>query len=162
MLRWAVIALTACGAARAGSGTCPATHSAAIVVETDRHTLWLCERGSAVEGYRVSIGTAGAGKEREGDSKTPLGTYVLGRPRSSDRFKLFIPVDYPTTAERARGFTGSDIGIHGPTRRTAWMGHVNTWTDWTRGCIAVGADDDIAAIGKWMARTTPAVIVIRR
>ena len=133
-----------------------------VEVAAGEHQLRLCEGGHAVASYRVSIGSAGIDKQREGDDKTPLGTYALAAPTRSERFSLFIPVGYPTDEQRAHGFTGGEIGIHGPTRRTAWLGRFNTWTDWTRGCIAVGSDDDIAAIAHWVERNHVTRVTILR
>jgi murein L,D-transpeptidase YafK len=85
-----------------------------IVVRTDEHELYLCEQGKLVETYGVALGKGGVNKRRRGDNKTPLGTYALGAPRKSTKFGLFIPVAYPTAEQRGKGFTGGDIGVHGP------------------------------------------------
>jgi len=156
-------AVTGCGplaaAQPARPNTCPPT-GAALVVDTSVHTLWLCRDGRADHTYKVSIGSAGVGKQREGDNRTPLGVYTLDAPVESEQFHTFIPVGYPTEAQRRDGLTGSAIGVHGPTRRSAWLGRFNTWTDWTRGCIAVGSDRDISEIASWVAHERATQIVI--
>ncbi|MGB5413766.1 MAG: L,D-transpeptidase family protein [Polyangiales bacterium] len=55
---------------------------------------------------------------------------------------------HPRAGQRRDGYTGSAIGIHGPSRSFARTGWMNTAVDWTEGCIAVASDEainDIAA-----------------
>ena len=54
----------------------------------------------------------------------------------------------PISAEN--GYTGSAIGIHGPSRIFARAGWMNTVADWTEGCIAVASDEAIDEIAAWM------------
>jgi murein L,D-transpeptidase YafK len=105
--------------------------------------------------------------EREGaaggnDAKVPLGDYALGTARASSQFHKFIPVGYPTAEQRRRGYTGSAIGVHGPARDWEKMpASVNTSTDWTLGCIAVGSDEEIRRIVDWVNGNRVNRIVIR-
>jgi murein L,D-transpeptidase YafK len=128
------------------------------VIRLDNRTLHLCEAGLAVAEYRVAIGRGGIGKRKEGDNKTPIGEYKLGEPRGSSRFGVFIPIGYPTAAQRRNGYTGSAIGIHGPSRSFAWAGWVNTAADWTEGCIAVVSDKQIREIAAWVRDNDPSVV----
>lgn len=123
---------------------------AQVVLHTEQHRLLLCEQGHPAAEYRVALGRGGAGKQREGDLRTPLGVYPLGPARTSADFGLFLPVGYPTDEQRRRGFTGGDIGIHGPKRGSRWLGSLTTLTDWTRGCIAVGTDSAISELATWV------------
>lgn len=122
----------------------------AIVVRATLNTLYLCENGEAIEGYAVSLGSGGVNKRIEGDNKTPIGVYPLGEPRLSNQFYIFIPVGYPTVAEKKQGYTGGDIGIHGPKRNFEKYGMVNLLLNWTRGCIAVAYDESILEIANWI------------
>jgi hypothetical protein len=54
-----------------------------LAVDTEEHRLWLCKDGVVEKSFKVSLGTAGVGKHTAGDSRTPLGTYPLGRPNRS-------------------------------------------------------------------------------
>jgi len=128
---------------------CPKVE-AVLLVDTTTHELKLCEKGTAVRAFRVALGTGGTGKAKAGDDKTPLGVYSLGSPRASQRFGVFIPVSYPTKEQLAKGFTGGDIGIHGPDRHFAPLGTATAWVDWTAGCVAVGSDEAIQAIAAWV------------
>jgi murein L,D-transpeptidase YafK len=137
---------------------CPAAWSvcpekgAALSVSTREHRLALCEGGRPVRSFPVALGSGGVGKTRQGDARTPLGLYPLGAPRPSEQFHTFIPVRYPTRAQRAHGRTGSAVGVHGPPRATRWAGLANTSADWTLGCIAVGSDQEIDEIAGWIRR----------
>ena len=123
---------------------------ASILIDTRARNLRLCKDGAEVAKFLVAIGRAGTPKHKQGDNKTPLGTFSLGQPRPSKKHKIFIPVGYPTRAQKKKGFTGNLIGIHGPKREFAWAGPLNTFHDWTKGCIAVGKDEEIATIVAWV------------
>lgn len=122
----------------------------AILIDTKREQLQLCQSGVPVREFGVAIGRGGRDKHSEGDKRTPLGGYELGSVRGSVDFHRFIPVGYPTAIQQAQGYTGAAIGIHGPPRTWKWLGRLTTWVNWTRGCIAVGRDNDIETIEKWV------------
>lgn len=138
---------------------CP-RDAAAIVVDTNAHRMALCEAGVAVRELSVAIGTGGVDKQREGDQKTPLGSYPLSPPRASARFHTFILIGYPTAEQRANGLTGSAVGIHGPSRKHDWLGRTRNWVDWTNGCIAVATDEAIDQVAAWMTKTGAHRVVI--
>jgi murein L,D-transpeptidase YafK len=127
-----------------------AARATSIEVRTADRTLILCQDGAPVARFAVALGVGGVGKRRRGDNKTPLGTYALGSPRRSQDFGTFIPVGYPTAAQARAGFTGSAVGIHGPARPFVHAGRLNTMTDWTAGCIAVGSDEEIERVAAWL------------
>lgn len=135
----------------AGKGT-------ALYVEADQRTLWLCESGRAVEALPVALGRGGLDKRVEADGKVPLGEYPLGPALTSKAFHVFIPVGYPTPSQRRRGFTGGAIGVHGPSR--ADQGRFSTGMDWTLGCIAVGSDDEIDRVARWVRTAHARRIII--
>lgn len=122
------------------------------MVDLDRYDLLLCKGDRAVERHRVALGQGGVGKTKEGDRKTPVGTYRLGKPRGSKQFGTFIHIGYPTRAQRAKGYTGSAIGIHGPARGFGWAGPLNTLFDLTLGCVMVESDEVIQSIARWVER----------
>jgi murein L,D-transpeptidase YafK len=123
---------------------------AAVVVRTSEHALLLCDGDAQHARYAVALGAGGVGKRREGDERTPLGAYALGAPRASKSYGTFVPVGYPTQEQARLGFTGGAIGIHGPPRAFARLGALNTVSDWTAGCIAVGSDAEVEAIAAWV------------
>ena len=139
----------ACTAAASESAPCrgPGAH---VEVDTARATLHLCNGSALVASFTVALARNGTGKTARGDLKTPLGKYALGRPRASAKFGTFIPIGYPTEAQKKQGLTGADVGIHGPHRRLEWLGSMNAWLDWTQGCVAVATDEEIGAIARWV------------
>ncbi len=126
-----------------------------VVVTTKDHTLWLCEGDRLVGSFRVALGRGGINKRVKGDNKTPLGSYPLISPRPSSRFGTFIPVAYPTPEQQLRGFSGTDVGIHGPDRHFRWAGRLNVWFDWTAGCIALATDAEVQAVAAWVQERKP-------
>lgn len=146
-----LVLLALAGAPEAPVDPCEG-EEASVVIETKKHRLFLCLEHTTVGTYRVAIGKGGTPKREEGDSKTPLGSYALGKPRPSRRFGTFIPVGYPTRKQRNEGYTGSAIGIHGPDRDFVWLGALTLLTDWTQGCIAVGTDASIEKIAAWVEK----------
>lgn len=158
----ASVLLASCGpssSAAAGPEPC-ADRQTAIVVRTADNLLYRCAEGKAVGSVPVSLGSGGTGKRLRGDEKTPLGTYRLGTPRRSERFHLFIPVEYPTAEQQKAGYTGSDIGIHGPAAAFSWAGRLNGLIDWTQGCVALESDEAITALAAWVKEEKPAFVVI--
>lgn len=130
-------------------------------VDTHDSRLFLCEDGQALKSFKVSLGRGGLDKKAQGDGRTPIGAYSLGAPRPSNRFFTFIPVGYPTPEQKKIGFTGSDVGVHGPFRYLSWLGSLNTWIDWTNGCIAVGSANEISEIAEWVRNAKITSITIR-
>jgi murein L,D-transpeptidase YafK len=136
-------------------------HTSAVVVDTAQHRLWLCQEEKKFGEFKVAIGRGGIDKRKQGDKKTPLGEYSLGTPRPSNRFGIFIPVGYPTPNQEAKGFTGSAVGVHGPSRILKGLGRLSTWIDWTEGCIAVGTDKEISEISQSVKELNVDRIIIK-
>jgi murein L,D-transpeptidase YafK len=76
--------------------------------------------------------------------------YLLGRPRKSSKFWIFIPVGYPTPEQRRKGYTGQDVGVHGPHRLLRWLGPLTNSVSSTAGCIGLGTDEQIEAVAAWV------------
>lgn len=144
---------------RAEENPCP-IRSTLVVVKVEEKRLVLCKSGMSDGSFSISLGRGGVGKRSYRDLKTPLGHYSLGVPRSSERFHTFIPIGYPTPEQASQGYTGQDIGIHGPSPKFKWAGRLNTWFGWTAGCIATGTDPEIDEIAAWIRRARAREIVI--
>ena len=127
-------------------------YGTALLLFTGPHVLRQCESGITLKMWGVALGAGGVNKLKAGDRRTPLGSYPLGEPRTSRRFGTFIPVGYPTPEQRRLGYTGGDIGIHGPLRAYRDLGTVNLASDWTLGCIAVESDQVIGEITAWVRK----------
>jgi murein L,D-transpeptidase YafK len=132
-----------------------------VLVDTTAHRLSLCDGPTLHHFYNVRLGRGGVGKTEEGDGKVPLGRYELGPPRPSSRFGTFIPIHYPTSEQKARGYTGSDVGVHGPNRDLIWLGKsINTF-DTTEGCVGLALDTEIVDIAAWVTRRRASTIFIK-
>jgi murein L,D-transpeptidase YafK len=156
----AVVVAATCSRPALASGSCTAKDSR-VVVETAKHRLALCEGGWQVAEFGVRLGRGGVGKTAEGDGKTPLGTYPLGEPRPSQRFGVFIPIGYPTAEQRSKGYTGGDVGVHGPHRWVRWLGSLVNTFDSSDGCVGLATDDEINRLAAWMKQTHVRTIEIR-
>jgi murein L,D-transpeptidase YafK len=131
-----------------------------INVYTAKRLLTICKQGSVVKSFKVAIGNNGAGKKRAGDNKTPVGLYGLAYPRKSSQFKVFIPILYPTAKQAASGYTGRDVGIHGPTQSSHMLGWLNNLPSATRGCVAVGKNNYIEYVANWVKANPGAKVLI--
>lgn len=136
-------------------------YPSAVLADTREKLLYLCESNRTRAKYHIAIGRKGTGKTKQGDEKTPIGLYGIGDPRPSKRFHLFIPINYPTLEQSSKGFTGGDIGIHGPIDGLSWLGRLSTSYDWTSGCIAVASNREIEAIAGWIRDKNIGRIVIK-
>jgi murein L,D-transpeptidase YafK len=121
-----------------------------VVVDLSKHTLTLCAKSQAVAAFGVRLGRGGVGKTREGDGKTPLGTYPLDEPRPSNRYGTFIPIGYPTEEQKKNGYTGSAVGVHGPARWVKWLGRLVNTFDSSDGCVGVATDAEMDRITQWV------------
>ncbi len=121
-----------------------------INIQTHSHELLICENQKPVQHFKISLGQNGVGKHNSGDKKTPLGMYSLGMPHHSAKFDTFIPINYPTHQQKISGFSGRDVGIHGPIQSLTWLGRMNTSLDWTFGCVAVNGNQEIHTIAEWI------------
>jgi murein L,D-transpeptidase YafK len=96
------------------------------------------------------VARGGVDTTREGDEKVPLGKHPLGRGRPSTTFHTFIPVDYPTAAQRRAATTGGTIGIHGPLQIPPGTDLVRPTGDWTLGCIALPTESAVDEAARWL------------
>ena len=96
--------------------------------------------------FRISLGASPVGpKTKQGDNKTPEGTYKICLKNPNSRGYKSLKISYPSDTDRKRAQQmgqdpGGDIFIHG-----LWWNTQNPkthWKDnWTRGCIAVNNEE---------------------
>lgn len=142
----------------ASSTTCPLSNG--INVHTTKQILNICKHGTVIKTFRVALGYNGVGKRKAGDNKTPIGLYGLAHPRKSTQFKVFIPILYPTSKQLAAGYTGRDVGIHGPTQSFGFFGLFGNLPGSTRGCVAVGKNNQIEYVANWVKANPGAKVLI--
>lgn len=130
-----------------------------VVVHKAERKLLLMHDGYVERSYPVHLGLNPVGqKEREGDSRTPEGTYHLTHNPRSDYY-LSLKVSYPNEADLKRARVhhwepGGLIMIHGlPNALKHEPGYYQRH-DWTDGCIAV-SNTDMAELWRLTRDGTP-------
>jgi murein L,D-transpeptidase YafK len=112
-----------------------------IIVEKAARRMVLVQADKPVREYRIALGFAPEGdKERQGDGRTPEGTFRIDRRNEGSAYHLSLGLDYPQAEDRARakagGYSpGGDIMIHG--QPNAVPEGMIVKGDWTAGCIAL-------------------------
>jgi hypothetical protein len=118
-----------------------------IVVEKARRRLMLLRGSDVIATYPVKLGLNPYGhKQREGDFRTPEGSYYLSRRNPRSEFFLSLEVSYPSATDRARARAagvrpGGLIMIHGQPNVPRKTPDYYASNDWTDGCIAVSNAD---------------------
>jgi len=124
-----------------------------ILIEKNARRLMLISQGEVLKSYKIALGGNPIGpKERQGDNKTPEGTYVIDGRNKDSRFHLSLHISYPNERDKNRAkelgvSPGGDIMIHGIKNGFSWVGDFHAEVDWTKGCIAV-TDKEIEEIDR--------------
>ena len=124
-----------------------------ILIEKSTRRLMLISQGEVLKIYKIALGGNPIGpKERQGDNKTPEGTYVIDARNRDSRFHLSLHISYPNERDKKRAkelgvSPGGGIMIHGIKNGFSWVGDAHAGVDWTKGCIAV-TDQEIEEIDK--------------
>ena len=137
-----------------------------LVVSRSTHTLYVKRGSHVLKRYKVALGSGGRqAKMREGDGRTPTGKYKIMQIRDSDRFHLFMQLNYPNIQDAKRALIekeitkaeynvvldahifgvqppknlvlGGAIGIHGIGLESQEKIKIHQNIDWTEGCIAL-------------------------
>jgi len=116
-----------------------------IVVKSKRVLVLFNAEGDVLSRHRISLGDNPVGtKLKQGDKKTPEGTYSIVDMRSDPKYYKEILISYPNAEDRKRsrglGFNpGSGITFHAQVPWN-WGGSGDEHTlsnDWTNGCMAM-------------------------
>ncbi len=114
-----------------------------VLVIKSKRLLVLLKDGEIFRTYKVALGRQPTGhKTRQGDRRTPEGRYILDSRNPRSKYHLAIHISYPNESDilsaRSRGVSpGGDIMIHGLPPASAAVGELQSYLDWTDGCIAV-------------------------
>ena len=125
----------------------------AIKIEKSRKTLTIYYRQKAIKSYPIVLGQSPVGdKLKEGDYKTPEGTFKIRDLYPHSSWSKFIWLDYPTqeswrkhlAAKQAGKISfvsriGSEIGIHGVPNNGDYL--IDSNSNWTWGCISLKNKD---------------------
>lgn len=125
-----------------------------VVVHKAARRLDLMRGGELLRSHSIALGRNPVGhKEREGDQRTPEGSYRLDRRNPYSAFYLAMRISYPNAEDlrraRARGqHPGNNIMIHGLPNEPRHRSEDYQRGDWTDGCIAVS---NSAMIDIWLS-----------
>ena len=114
-----------------------------ILIEKQARRLSLLSKGEVIKSYKIALGGNPVGpKERQGDNKTPEGTYLIDARNGNSDFHLSLHISYPNARDKKRAkklgvSPGGDIMIHGIKNGFSQVGASHADADWTEGCIAV-------------------------
>ncbi len=114
-----------------------------ILVKKKERQLFLLKGTEVLKTYNIALGFTPKGhKEKQGDGKTPEGTYLVDYKIEKSTSHLSLHLSYPNARDKQRAKAnkvspGGDICIHGlyPTLKNLGAAHIQY--DWTHGCIAV-------------------------
>lgn len=131
-----------------------------ITILKAQHRLVLSDNGCDVLCARIALGRNPVGaKRREGDGKTPEGTYQICLAKAQGKYGQSLGLNYPNVGDARLAYAGGLIDsatLHAVEnaisqgRRPPWgspMGgeiHIHaggTDTDWTEGCVALSEAD---------------------
>ncbi len=134
----------------------------ALVVDASRSRLYVYANRAGkpirVADFYITIGKAGAGKQKEGDNRTPIGIYAISSFKPSRELTDFygsgaFTLTYPNEWDTRQGRNGHGIWIHGSPS--------NTYSRTPRaseGCVVL-ANDDLSRLGQYIQiGKTPVII----
>ena len=130
-----------------------------VLIEKKERRLTLLSKEEVIKTYKIALGGNPVGpKERQGDNKTPEGTYIIDSRNSNSGYHLSLHISYPNEKDKMRAkklgvSPGGDIMIHGIKNGLAWIGDFHAEVDWTEGCIAV-TDKEIEEIERLVPNGT--------
>jgi murein L,D-transpeptidase YafK len=125
-----------------------------LIVRKSERKLYLLRAGEVLRSYSIALGANPEGpKQREGDRRTPEGTYRIDWRKPDSDFYLALHISYPNDADLRRASReGADPGgmimIHGLPNDPKHPRRDYLISDWTDGCIAVS---NAAMIDLWMS-----------
>jgi hypothetical protein len=130
-----------------------------ILIEKKERRLSLISMGKVLKTYKIALGGNPNGpKERQGDNKTPEGTYIIDSRNMDSRYHMSLHISYPNERDKKRAkerglSPGGNIMIHGIKNDFSSVGDLHTEFDWTKGCIAV-TDEEIEEIERLVPNGT--------
>lgn len=130
-----------------------------VLIEKKERRLTLLSKGEVIKTYKIALGGNPVGpKERQGDNKTPEGTYIIDSRNRDSGYHLSLHISYPNEKDKIRAkeldvSPGGDIMIHGIKNGLSWVGASHAEVDWTKGCIAV-KDEEMEEIYKLVPNGT--------
>jgi murein L,D-transpeptidase YafK len=133
-----------------------------LVVDASRSRLYVYANRAGtpvrVADFYVTIGKAGAGKQREGDNRTPIGIYTISGFKSPRELTDFygsgaFTLSYPNEWDTRQGRNGHGIWIHGSPSDT-----YSRSPRASEGCVVL-ANDDLGRLGQYIQTGKTPVII---
>ena len=134
----------------------------ALVVDASRARLYVYENRAGlpvrVADFYITIGKSGAGKQREGDNRTPIGIYTISSFKSPRELTDFygggaFTLSYPNEWDTRQGRNGHGIWIHGsPSNNYSRTPRAS------EGCVVL-ANDDLSRLGQYIQTGKTPVII---
>ncbi len=140
----------------------PDSVATVFVAETDASAIHVYEHtdGDISLGgtYYISIGRNGAGKQRSGDRRTPIGTYFVTEQLDTSRLHekygvTAFPLDYPNRIDERHERSGDGIWVHGVDPNGGRRPALDT-----DGCIALPNEDLLQLQSLFKPGRTPVLI----
>lgn len=164
-----------------------ATDQVELIIDHSEHKLVIKKDNTTLRTFKVALGSGGKkAKQHEGDHKTPKGTYKISKIRDSNRFHMFLQLNYPNMKDAGRALKnhlisreqyqdildahayghlppqntalGGAIGIHGIGHETKDKLEIHQIADWTQGCIAL-RNDEIEELSRYIDVGTTVSII---
>lgn len=114
-----------------------------VVVLKAERKMQLIKNGEVVRTYPIALGDNPIGhKVKEGDERTPEGTYVLDWRNEQSHYYKSYHISYPNAEDKKRAKAlnvspGGSIMVHALPNGMGSIGQAHTQQDWTDGCIAI-------------------------
>lgn len=146
-----------------------------LSIDKSERRLAVWSGNTELKRYRVGLGDPSGDKVRQGDKKTPVGTFTVVTRNEQSNFHLFLGISYPdaadadraeaaglVTAAQARAIREADAGDVLPPWNTRLGGAIGihgggSTSDWTLGCIAV-TNEEIEELWEVVRHGTRVVI----
>ncbi len=134
----------------------------ALVVDASRSRLYVYENRAGlpvrVADFYITIGKSGAGKQREGDNRTPIGIYTISSFKSPRELTDFygggaFTLSYPNEWDTRQGRNGYGIWIHGTP-----SDNYSRTPRASEGCVVL-ANDDLRRLGQYIQTGKTPVII---
>lgn len=149
-----------------------------ILIDTESMDLRVMRGNTLIEIYEnIAIGRNGADfHKRNGDDKTPLGSYRIGWINQKSRYHRFFGINYPSVKDAKRALKLNDIDLETfktvvrrnvfekiPPQNTVLGGQIGIHgigegdplihdsVNWTHGCIAV-TNQQIDKLSRWIKK----------
>ena len=114
-----------------------------IRVDKSENRMYLMEGEKLIKEYHVAFGANPQGhKQKEGDERTPEGTYTLDSKKEDSAFYRAMHISYPNEEDKEnakkRGESpGGFVMVHGQRNGLGWLAPILQNFNWTNGCIAL-------------------------